>query len=111
MTHQITKTPNSDELSEADRFPPIIFTSNPVNSDFRVTLRNSLVLKDDTSLGAIFIHLHLSQIFPISGWNWIVRALPTKKFLVEPPLEDWKKKNFVIWSDLVRWCLLSYRTL
>jgi hypothetical protein len=39
MAPQTTKTPTFDELSKANRFSPIIFTSNPINSDFRATLR------------------------------------------------------------------------
>jgi hypothetical protein len=48
----------------------------------------------------IFIQSHLSQTFPISGWQWIVRALSDNKFLVEPSSKDWRKKallNGQIW--------------
>jgi Domain of unknown function (DUF4283)/Zinc knuckle len=96
-----TSTPLSfASIEEAAKLPPIIVTSNPINSEFRATLRNSLVLKDVQGVGAIFIQSHLSQTFPISGWNWMVRALPDNKFLVEPPSEEWKRKalfNGQIW--------------
>jgi Zinc knuckle len=91
--------PSLESIEEANKYPPIIFSSNPINSDFRITLRNSLVLKDESGVGAIFIQLHLTQTFPISGWKWIVRALSDNKFLVEPPSE-WKRKalfNGHIW--------------
>jgi hypothetical protein len=64
-----SNTPTVDLIEETSRFPPVIFSSNPVNSEFRVTLRNSLVLNDVQGLGAIYIQSHLSQTFPLSGWN------------------------------------------
>jgi hypothetical protein len=64
--------PSLASLEEAARFPPIIFTSNLINSEFRATHRNSLVLRDVQGVRAIFIQSHSSQTFPISGWNWMV---------------------------------------
>jgi hypothetical protein len=55
MAPMSRKPPTLDLIEEASRHPPIIFSSNPVNSEFRATLRNSLVLQDSTGLGAIYI--------------------------------------------------------
>jgi hypothetical protein len=87
MAPATRKTPSLDLIEEVSRYPPIISTSNPINSEFRATLSNILVLKDVTVLGAIYIQLHLSQTFSIPGWNWIVQFLSDNKFLVEPPPE------------------------
>jgi hypothetical protein len=103
--------PSFDLIDEASRFSPAIFTSNPVNSEFRVTPKNSLVLNDVQGLGAIYIQSHLSQIFPLSGWNWMVRALPDNKFLVEPSSDEWKKKGSLKWANLVRRSVFSNRNV
>jgi hypothetical protein len=65
MSPSSVSPPSLEDITKASRYPPIIFISNPVNSDFRATLMNSLVLKDIQGLDVIYIQTHLSQAFLI----------------------------------------------
>jgi hypothetical protein len=65
MAPSSVASPSFEDITEYFYYPRIIFTSNSVNSDFRATLMNSLVLNDVQGLGATYILTHLSQVFPI----------------------------------------------
>jgi hypothetical protein len=43
-----------------------------------------------TRWGPLYIQAHLTQRFPIAGFQWIVRAISNHRYLFDPPNPVWK---------------------
>jgi Domain of unknown function (DUF4283) len=41
-------------------------------------------------MGPLYIQAHLSQRFPITGFQWIVRAIRNNQYLLDPPNQQWR---------------------
>jgi hypothetical protein len=80
--------PTPKAAAQANTLPMIKFYSTPANQKFRQTFQNSIVLHDELSLGPIYTQTHLNKLFNIPGWSWVARALPNKKYLIEPPNKE-----------------------
>jgi hypothetical protein len=83
--------PYAKARAQANAMPMLKFYPNPSNKKFRATIQNNLVFHDKLELGPIYIQTYLQKLFPLQGWQWVARALPRNKYLVEPPNEDCHK--------------------
>lgn len=75
-------------MEKANKLPLMVFRSNQINCQFSETLQNSLVLKDELGVSALYIQSHLQRAFSIPGWSWIARSIPKKMYLLEPPVRS-----------------------
>jgi hypothetical protein len=41
-------------------------------------------------MGVLCIQAHLEKMFPVSGFQWVARAILKDKFLIDPPNPTWR---------------------
>jgi Domain of unknown function (DUF4283) len=83
--------PSAKACAQANALTMLKFYSNPNNKKFRATIQNSLIFHDKLELGSIYIQTYLQKLFPLQGWQWVARALPRNKYLIEPSNAEWRK--------------------
>jgi Zinc knuckle len=83
--------PSAKACAQANALPMLKFYPNPNNKKFRATIQNSLIFHDKLELGTIYIQTYLQKLFPLQGWQWVARALPRNKYLIEPSNVEWCK--------------------
>lgn len=86
-------SPSQASLLEANTLPVMRYYATPATSRFRKSLSQGLVFSDDCHMGAQYIQVHLSSLFPIKHWTWMARELPDHQFLVASPTIAWREER------------------
>ena len=91
--------------------PLIRVFPNRENQKLQDTLLNCLIFYDSYGLGASYVKSQLARIFRDITKPWVVKSMPGRKLLVEPPDLDWRQKvkaKGEIWLGDVSFLIETY---